>query len=92
MQHHGKRDLCVTGKIACREKVHVRPSVGVDQKNFLNGGDASEVRSSEVDSPSRLTLGCSEPLRDRDPLFSLENPDFVKFYIRFVNDPLLGTE
>jgi len=63
MQHHGKHDLCVTGKIACREKVHVRPSVRVDQKNFLNGGDASEVRSSEVDLPLPFNLRTQRTLK-----------------------------
>ena len=70
--------------------------MGVDQKNFLNTGDASEVRSSGVDSPSRLTLGRSEPLRDHDLelLFSLEKSRFreILYYVRFVNDALLGTK
>lgn len=76
------------GKIAGREKIHVRLSVGVDKKKSqrrwcLRGKIQSRL--------PRLTFECSEPLRDHDLdlLFFRENPDFVKFYIIYGSSMVL---
>lgn len=46
-----QHDLCVTGKIAGREKVYVRSSVGELTKKIFPTGATSEERSSESTSP-----------------------------------------
>jgi len=89
-----EHNLCVTGKIVSREKIHVRSFVGVDQKNLLNRGDAPEVRSSGVDSPSPFNPQTQRTLKGpRSSILSGKSRFCeILYYIRFVNGALLGME
>lgn len=92
MQH----DLCVTHKIAGREKVHVRSSVGELTKKIFPTGAALKERSSESTPP--LNPRTQRTLKERrDSRFSIlfRKSRFreILYYIqRFVNGALLGTE